>query len=98
MTELESGRGTGRGHTTTPLVTIRRIETWSEYRACVALQQEVWGVDFADLVPAAILKVSQRIGGVTAGAFEPDGRLIGFVFGITGVEHGRLVHWSDMLG
>src|SRR5579862_3437772 len=79
-------------------ITLRRIETWEEYQACVVLQQEVWGVGFNDVVPAAILKVSQRLGGVTAGAFDSDGLLVGFVFGITGVEHGRMVHWSDMLG
>jgi len=81
-----------------PPLTIRHLATWAEYQACVALQQEVWGVDFFDVVPAAILKVSQRLGGVTAGAFDPDGRLVGFVFGMTGTERGKLVHWSDMLG
>jgi chorismate synthase len=78
-------------------LTVRRLETWAEYEACVALQGETWGPGFAETVPAAILKVAQRIGGVVAGAFEPDGRLAGFVFGMTGVEEGRLVHWSDML-
>ena len=79
-------------------VTIRHLTGWGEYQAVLTLQQEVWGVDFADLVPASILKVSQRLGGVTAGAFAPDGRMLGFVFGITGTERGKLVHWSDMLG
>jgi predicted GNAT superfamily acetyltransferase len=37
------------------------------------------------------------IGGVTAGAFEADGRMAGFVFGMTGIRDGALVHWSDML-
>jgi predicted GNAT superfamily acetyltransferase len=78
-------------------VEIRRIATWGEYEACVALQREVWGPAFAECVPAAILMVTQRIGGVVAGAFGHDGQLVGFVFGMTGVEHGRLVHWSDML-
>jgi chorismate synthase len=77
-------------------VDIRRVATWNEYEACVALQREVWGPEFAECVPAAILMVTQRIGGVVAGAFD-GGELIGFVFGMTGVEHGRLVHWSDML-
>ncbi len=79
-------------------VTIRHLTGWGEYQAVLTLQQEIWGVDFADLVPASILKVSQRLGGVTAGAFAPDGRMLGFVFGITGTERGKLVHWSDMLG
>jgi len=78
-------------------VVIRRLRTHEEYKACVALQQETWGPDFAECVPPAILMVSQKIGGVTAGAFDANGRLVGFVFGLTGVKDGRLVHWSDML-
>src|SRR5437016_285860 len=76
---------------------VRHLRTQEEYVACVALQEETWGADFSERVPAAILKVSQRLGGVSAGAFDNRERLVGFVFGITGVEHGRLVHWSDML-
>ncbi|HSJ64880.1 MAG TPA: hypothetical protein VK922_13375 [Gemmatimonadaceae bacterium] len=80
-----------------PRVDIRPLATLDEYAACVALQEETWGAGFSERVPTAILKVSQRIGGVTAGAFDPDGRMLGFVFGMTGVERGDLVHWSDML-
>jgi len=78
-------------------IEIRRVETNDEYRECVALQKRVWGADFSEEVPLAILKVGQRIGGVTAAAFAPDGRMLGFVFGLTGIERGKLVHWSDML-
>ena len=78
-------------------VEIRPLETRAELEACVALQQEIWGDAFGDLVPPSLLKVVQRIGGVAAGAFAPDGALLGFVYGMTGVERGRLVHWSDML-
>jgi len=49
------------------------------------------------VVPASILKVAQRIGGVVAGAFSESDDLLGFVFGLTGVERGKIVHWSDML-
>jgi predicted GNAT superfamily acetyltransferase len=48
-------------------------------------------------VPTAILRVSQMIGGVAAGAFDHDDRMVGFVFGMTGVRNNELVHWSDML-
>lgn len=61
------------------------------------LQYETWGRDFKDAVPASILQVSQLVGGVAAGAFDDTNRLVGFVFGITGVENGQIVHWSDML-
>ena len=63
----------------------------------MALQRETWGQDFDEVVPPTILKVVQRLGGIVAGAFDPDGQLLGFVFGMTGIERGAIVHWSDML-
>ncbi len=76
---------------------IRSLTSQADYAACVELQHETWGPDFGEAVPPAILKVSQRLGGVAAGAFNDDGQLLGFVFGMTGLENGRVVHWSDML-
>lgn len=78
-------------------VDVRHLATHEEFVACVELQHKIWGAGFSERVPAAILKVSQRIGGVTAGAFDENGDIVGFVFGMTGVENGELVHWSDML-
>ncbi len=78
-------------------VDIRPLRTTQELLACVELQRATWGDAFSDLVPASILKVSQRVGGVAAGAFDAEGGLLGFVFGLTGIERGRVVHWSDML-
>jgi len=78
-------------------VDIRPLRTQADLQACVALQRETWGDEFTDVVPASILKVSQRIGGVADGAFDEHDRLLGFVYGLTGVENGRIVHWSDML-
>ena len=76
---------------------IRDLANLRELAEAVRIQVETWGQGFTELVPAAILLVSQKIGGVSAGAFGPDGRLLGFVFGMTGVRRERLVHWSDML-
>jgi len=78
-------------------VQVRHVRTHEEFVACVELQAETWGASFREAVPATILKVSQRLGGVTAGAFADDGTLLGFVFGMTGLERGAIVHWSDML-
>jgi chorismate synthase len=77
--------------------TIRPLATHAELQACVQLQYETWGRDFKDAVPASILLVSQLVGSIAAGAFDDNDRLAGFVFGITGVENGQIVHWSDML-
>ena len=76
---------------------IRPVRTIGEAQRCVALQKEIWGPSFTEIVPPAILWAAQKLGGVTAAAYDVDGNLAGFVFGITGFEDGRLVHWSDML-
>jgi chorismate synthase len=78
-------------------ITIRHCASTADYVAVYELQAETWGREAGVLVSTPILKVSQRVGGVTAGAFAADGALLGFVFGLTGPQRGRLVHWSDML-
>jgi predicted GNAT superfamily acetyltransferase len=78
-------------------IEIRPLTSHADYAACVELQHDTWGRTFNDTVPGSILLVSQKVGGVSAGAFDAKGRLVGFVFGLTGVENGQVVHWSDML-
>ncbi len=80
-----------------PGYVIRDFESWSDFEACVALQQHTWGPAFTELVPVNVLRVVQKAGGIAAGAFAPDGELLGFVFGITGIQSTVFVHWSDML-
>lgn len=80
-------------------VTLRPLESAADYEACVELQRATWGRDFGEVVPASILKINQKVGGVSAGAFAPDGRMLGFVYGQTGLQGDppRRVHWSHML-
>ena len=76
---------------------IRALVTHDERAEAVRLQEETWGTGFSEKVPAAILLVAEKTGGVAAGAFMPSGRMVAFVFGLTGVRDGKLVHWSDIL-
>jgi predicted GNAT superfamily acetyltransferase len=79
-------------------IVLRRVDTQEEYDECVRIQDETWGAGFNERVPSTILRVSQYLGGVTAAAFDSErGRILGFVFGMTGLQEGRLVHWSDLL-
>lgn len=78
-------------------VTIRPLRGPREFGAAVELQRQIWGENFTEVVPTTILMVAQKVGGVSAGAFTADDELIGFVFGLTGVRDGELVHWSDLL-
>lgn len=80
-------------------VSFRRLESAADYDACVELQRATWGRDFGEVVPASILKINQKVGGVSAGAFAADGRMLGFVYGQSGLQGDppRRVHWSHML-
>ncbi len=77
--------------------TIRPFNSLEEYEACTGFQEEIWGRGFSEKVSAAILMIANRLGGLAAGAYDEGGVLQGFVFGLTGIEDGGLVHWSDML-
>ena len=75
----------------------RRVSSLAEYHECVVIQEETWGDNFRERVPSAILMGGQKLSGVCAAAFGPTGRMLGFVFGLTGPYRGELVHWSDLL-
>lgn len=76
---------------------IRDFASHADRAQCVELQELTWGRGFTEKVPAAMLLVAQKTGGVTAGAFNDTGTMLGYVFGVTGVKNGKLIHWSDML-
>jgi predicted GNAT superfamily acetyltransferase len=78
-------------------VQIRPFASHADRAQCVAIQELTWGTGFTEKIPAAMLLVAQETGGVTSGAFADDGTMLGFVFGVTGLRHGKLAHWSDML-
>lgn len=83
----------------TPIaIQIRPLRSQDECHAAEALQRDVWGKDFVDVVPATLLHVVDYVGGLAAGAFDASGTMLGFLFGVNGVRDGRLVHWSHMLG
>lgn len=45
-----------------------------------------------------MLQIATHLGGIAFGAFDAQETLIGFVFGLTGVdESGNVIHWSHML-
>ena len=77
--------------------TIRPFASIEEFKDCVLFQEETWGEGFSERVAVAILKVSQRLGGIASGAYDAEGVLAGFIFGMTGIQDGQIVHWSDML-
>lgn len=80
-----------------PRIAIRPVEDMDGLRACVELQRGTWGRTFSEVVPASMLQITAKMGGVALGAFDGAGELVGFVYGITGFRHGAPAHWSHML-
>src|SRR5437016_7482861 len=77
-------------------IEIREICNYPGFRACLKLQQEIWGYEFTDLVPVSMLMIASKTGGLVLGAFDGP-RMIGFVCGFAGWKGNQRIHWSDML-
>ena len=78
-------------------VVVRRCEGLEEYRACVALQKEIWAEADVELVPDSVFVVAEHTGGQTLGAFEGQ-RLIGFTLAMPGLRNGGAYLHSHMTG
>lgn len=80
---------------------IRPLKTLEDCQRVVDLEKRVWGYTEADdVVPAAILLISAKRGGILLGAFEaaaPE-RMVGFVYSLAAFKDGRPSQWSHMLG
>lgn len=76
---------------------IRHLASMGEFERCTELQERIWGDGFREAVPPSLMMVSQKVGGISAGAFRGD-ELVGFVYGVTGWLNGAPIHWSHMLG
>jgi predicted GNAT superfamily acetyltransferase len=77
-------------------ITIRKCSGIDEFKACVALQKEVWNFDDLDIVPLRMFVVSEKIGGQIIGAFDGE-TLVGFAFSIPGSRNGHSYLHSHML-
>ncbi len=78
---------------------IRPLKTLEECLRVVDLEKEVWDyTDSEDVVPAPILIVSIKRGGILLGGFDGAGVMKGFVYSLAAVKDGRPTQWSHMLG
>jgi predicted GNAT superfamily acetyltransferase len=80
-----------------PEVTYRDLATLSEFAEVVDLERHIWGPGYDEVVPVPILAVSVLRGGILIGAFSGP-RMVGFVYSMAGIKHGKPTQWSHMLG
>lgn len=82
---------------TAPVIQIRRAESENELHACAALQQAVWSLPAAELVPFHQLHAAHAWGGSVHLAVDGD-RPIGFCYGFAGAPSPTPTLCSHMLG
>jgi predicted GNAT superfamily acetyltransferase len=77
-------------------IELRRCHGIEDFRACVALQKEVWNFTDAELVPLRMFVVADKVGGQVMGAFE-GASMIGFALSLPGTRSGHIYLHSHML-
>jgi predicted GNAT superfamily acetyltransferase len=77
-------------------VELRRCHGIEDFRACVALQKEVWNFTDAELVPLRMFVVADKVGGQVMGAFDGN-TMIGFALSLPGTRSGHVYLHSHML-
>jgi len=77
-------------------IQLRNCTDVEEFRACVALQKEVWGFADNELVPLRIFSLAPKIGGQVICAWDGEA-LVGFAFSIPGIRNRQAYLHSHML-
>jgi predicted GNAT superfamily acetyltransferase len=77
-------------------IQLRNSTDVEEFRACVALQKEVWGFADNELVPLRIFSLAPKIGGQVICAWDGTA-LVGFAFSIPGIRNRQTYLHSHML-
>lgn len=96
-----------------PQIMIRDLKTIDDFKQLRAVEKEVWGMSDADAIPLTLAIASKAAGNIFIGAYakeRPESdkpekrqdkgekeRLVGFVFGFLGREHGQNTIHSHML-
>lgn len=80
-------------------LTFRDLRTLDDCRRIVELEKTIWGyTDTEDLVPAVMLFLCAKRGGMLIGAEREDGTLDGFAFSMASIVDGKPAQWSHMMG
>lgn len=89
--------GTGRKRRDEIKLTIAPFQSQTDYQSAVDIQREVWKFDDIDIIPPAMLLATDHCGGITLGAYNTIGEMIGFVTSILGTDGEMIIQHSHML-
>src|ERR1044071_901594 len=77
-------------------IVIRTARQRADYDVCVALQEEVWGLEALEVTSAIQMIASTFAGGLVHLAETADGQAVGFSYAFPALTGGPHLH-SDML-
>lgn len=79
-----------------PTIVIRDLRNFDDLRQVEAVEREVWGLSDSDTMPLTLTIASRESGSIWLGAFDGP-RVVGFAFGLLGLEGNRPNVHSHML-
>jgi predicted GNAT superfamily acetyltransferase len=79
-----------------PAISIRDLESFEDLQKAEALEREVWGLADLDVLPMTMAVATKAAGSIWVGAFD-GAELVGFAFGLLGLDRGQLMVHSHML-
>ncbi len=74
-------------HAAAPSLVVRKCLTLEEFRACVALQREIWEETDLEIEPTTMFVVAAHTGGQVLGVFD-DGKLVAYILAVVGLHEG----------
>ncbi len=79
-----------------PDVTVRECTSTEDFKQCIELERAVWKDDDIGIMPIRLYMISKACNAPTIGAFEPSGRLVGFVHTMLALMNKHVVYHSHL--
>jgi predicted GNAT superfamily acetyltransferase len=79
-----------------PDVTIRECVSVNDFQQCIELERAVWKDDDIGIMPIRLYLISKACNAPTVGAFDQDGRLVGFVHTMLALIGKNVVYHSHL--
>lgn len=79
-------------------ITFRQCTSLADFGACIELQRLVWQFTDLDIIPLRSFVITMHSGGMTYGAFDEAGRMLGFSHALAAFDDDRRpFYYSHML-
>jgi predicted GNAT superfamily acetyltransferase len=77
-------------------VVIRECTSIDDFQQCIELERAVWKDEDIGIMPIRLYMISKACNAPTIGAFEPSGRLVGFVHTMIALMNRQVVYHSHL--